>query len=105
MDELTRDSYRLLCLIYDLYQSKVKSGMSKTQSKEFESDFYKGEKRLSKWHKDDIQSALSELSNKNYLKTNILDEHTLTDKAIIKMENKFKDNASEIFEILSNFIP
>ena len=105
MEDLTRDAYRLLCLIYDLYQSKVKSGMSKSQAKKFETNFYSSEKRLSKWHEDDINSALNELTNKHYLKTNILDEHTLTDQSIIKMENKFKNNASEILDILSNFIP
>lgn len=105
MYDLTKDAYRVLCLMYDLFQKNVKSGMSKTKSKEFEESFYRDEKRLAKWHKDDIEAALQELINKHYLKTDIIGDYTLTDQAIITMENKFKDNASEILEILSNFVP
>lgn len=108
MTDLTRDSYKVLCLMYDLYQKKVKGGISKTQAKEFEDGFYKGEKKLAKWHEDDVEAALQELSDKNYLTADILDNHRLTDQAIITMENKLKENASEILEVLgtlSNFVP
>lgn len=75
--------------------------MSKSESREFADGFYKANKNLAKRNPNDIELSLKELSAKGYIKINIWDDSTFTDKAIIKMENRFVDKGKLITEILS----
>ena len=85
--DLTKDSRKVLVSLYKEYLEKVKSGCSKSQSREFNSnnlDFITG------IHPDDVYECLLELKANNLVTMNILDDVTLTDIAIYEMENRIK---------------
>ena len=102
---MTRDADVLLCICYKDYLSKVKSGMSKTESRQF-SKLYKNENHLlSSWHEDDYHSVCHELKNLGYFKVWVSGSFELTPLAIEYMENRFKNNIKERAEFISPFIP
>ena len=58
---MTKDADKLICCIYKNYLERRKSGISKSDSKYFEDNFYKSDKYLSSWSNDDIADTLEEL--------------------------------------------
>lgn len=103
--ELTKDADKMLCCLYKEYLQRIKLGNSKTSSRDFYADYTKTDKFLSTWHEDDIATVRNELGRKHFLKVNILGDFTLTDDAITYMENRFKNNLSELTDFISKFIP
>lgn len=98
---MTKDADKLLCCIYKIYLERRKSGMSKSDSKEFQDDFYKSDNHLSSWSDDDISDTLEELKKNNHVRLFIDGSFTLENNAIIYMENRFKNGLTEVLEILS----
>lgn len=105
MADLTKDADKLICCIYKEYLEKRKSGNSKSDAKEFESDFYLSIKSISDWNSDDISDTLQELKNAGFLKMYITNDFSLNDEAIIYMENRFKNGLAELTDFISKFIP
>ena len=101
---MTKDADKLLCCIYKIYLERRKSGMSKSDSKEFQDDFYKSDNHLSSWSDDDISDTLEELKNNNHVSLFIDGSFTLENDAIIYMENRFKNGLTEVLEILSKVL-
>lgn len=58
MPELTKDADKLICCIYKEYLEKRKSGIPKSQAKEFDGNFYRNVKALSKWIDADVSDTL-----------------------------------------------
>ncbi len=104
MPELTRDADKMICIIYKMYLEKIKSGMSKTQAKSFEENFYTSDKTLSSWHTDDIDTTIRELRKKEFLNVYITGDFVLSDNAIVYMENRFKNGFIELTDFISKFI-
>ncbi len=104
MVELTKDADKMICIIYKQYLNKIKSGMSKTASYQFKDNFYINDKDLSKWHYNDVNTALLELNRKGYIKLNIIGDFNITDQAIIYMENRFKNGFIELTDFIAKFI-
>jgi hypothetical protein len=102
---MTKDSEKVLCYIYRDYLNKIKKGQSKTSARKFSSEFSSSCNSLTKWHPDDIDTAINELDHLGYLRTNILGEFQLTDDAVTHMENRFKNRIVEITDYISKFIP
>ena len=102
MPELTKDAEKLICCIFKEYLEKRKSGMSKSQAKEFDGNFYLNIKALSKWNSADVSDTLHELHGKKYIKENILGDFSLLDDAIVYMENRFKNGLSEVMDFISS---
>lgn len=88
---LTKNTDKLLCSIYKEYLIRVKSGTSKQQAKEFTDRFDKEILLLSSWKDEDIENSLAELRNNDYISQDILGNISLKNKAIINMENRFKE--------------
>ncbi len=105
MPELTKDADRVICCIYKEYLERRKSGISKSEAKEFDGNFYKSIKVLSKWNSSDVSDTLRELHEKGLIKQNVLGDFDLLDTAIIYMENRFKKGLDEITDFISKFIP
>lgn len=105
MPELTKDADKVICCIYKEYLERRKSGMSKSESKEFDGNFYLNAKALSKWNSADISDILQELHDKQLIKKNVIGDFDLLDSAITYMENRFKKGLKEITDFISKFIP
>ncbi len=105
MAELTKDADKLICCIYKEYLEKRKSGVSKSQSKEFDGNFYLNVKTLSRWNSADISDTLQELHDKELIFKNVIGDFELLDSAISYMENRFKKGLEEITDFISKFIP
>lgn len=101
---MTQDADKLLCCIYKSYLERRKSGMSKSDSKKFEDNFYKSDKHLSSWSNDDISDTLEELKKNNHVTLFIDGSFALENDAIIYMENRFKNGLNEVLEILSKVL-
>lgn len=105
MPELTKDADKLICCIYKNYLEKRKSGTPKSEAKEFEGNFYRNVKALSKWNDADAADTLQELHNAKYIRKNVWGDFSLLDSAIIYMENRFKNGLNEVTDFISKFIP
>lgn len=104
MPELTRDADKMICIIYKMYLERIKNGMSKTSSNDFEEDFYKSDKLLSKWHPDDVTTTFLELGQKNFIRIFITGNFEITNQAIIYMGNRFKNGLLDVIDLVSKFI-
>lgn len=105
MPELTKDADKVICCIYKEYLEKRKSGMSKSEAKEFDGNFYRNIKALSKWNSADVSDTLQELHNKELIKKSVIGDFDLLDSAVTYMENRFKKGLEEITDFISKFIP
>lgn len=102
---MTKDAEALLCVCYQDYLERVKSGQSKTKSRRFSENYIHETNALSSWHEDDFHSTCSELQRLHYLKVWISGSFELTSDAIEYMENRFKNNIKELAAFISQFIP
>ena len=99
--QLTKDTDKMFCLIYEEYLNRRKAGDSKSSAILFhhpqalQSEFLQG------IHEDDIYSAIRELDQKGLIKKYIDASFKLSDDGIIYMENRFKNGLKEILEYLS----
>ena len=98
---MSKDTNTILCFIYKIYLQRLKSGISRTQSNNFDDSIFKSDKRLSKWADEDINHYLTELHNQELIHRNILGEFSLTDNGIMQMENRFHDDLNSVLDILS----
>lgn len=102
--EITKDAEKVLCCIYKIYLERRKDNISKSQAVEFDSDFYKNDKHLSKMDNNDIYECIVELKENGCIKMYIDGSFILLNSTIVYMENRFKNGLNEIFEILSKFL-
>lgn len=103
--QLSKDADKLICCIYREYLEKRKSGSSKANAKEFDSNFYKSIKDISKWDSSDVSDTLSELKNAGFIKRYITGNFSLNDTSIIYMENRFKNGLTELTDFIAKLIP
>lgn len=105
---LTKDSEKLLCIIYKDYLEKRKSGIAKSVANNYNSseDIHK---LLPDWNIADVNSTCYELkrsgmiNHKNY--DNVPSSISISDIGIMYMENRFKDGLLGVIDFLSKFIP
>ncbi len=104
--ELTKDAEYLLCTLYKVYSEKLKSGISKAQARCFGSSEDIFTNYLSEWLFEDVNTTCYELKHAEMLSIlnadNIAYSVSLTDKAIIYMENRFKNNIEELLNFIAN---
>lgn len=98
--ELTKESREALKNAYDLYCERRESGIAKSAAVYFDDPEWGGGPRI-----DGMPDSKSELSNAKFIKTDIVGGFTLTDKAIIFMENFTKDSVLKWLSFGTNFIP
>ena len=102
--QFTKDTSKVLTVIYKMYLERRKNGQSKSSAKNFDLEFYKGISCLSSWSEDDITDSLSELRKANFIKEYISGDFVLQDALIIHMENRFEIGLSEVAKYLANLI-
>ena len=99
---MTKDSRKVLVSLYKEYLEKVKSGCSKSQSREFDSNNLNF---ITDIHPDDVYECLTELNENGLVTMNILGDVALTDIAIYEMENRIKkilkNGLSGVIDLLS----
>lgn len=101
--ELTKDAQRAAAKIYKSYLEKISNGSSKASAREF--SYSEIDSVLSDESPDDVELIKEELINTFSMKTNILDDLTLSSSFISYMENRFKNGIKEVLNFLSQFIP
>ena len=103
--QLTNDTDKMLCLIYDEFLNRRKIGMSKLEAKSFDHPSALQTQFLQGVHEDDIHEALIELCKNNLICLYYDHGFRLEDSAIIYMENRFKNKVIETADFVSKFIP
>lgn len=105
---LTKDSEKLICVIYKSYLEKRKSGISKPKASHLGSSHEIHSNLLPQWSFEDVDDTCRELSRAGLLNClfadNIAYHVTISDDGIIYMENRFKNGLKDIAAFLSNFI-
>lgn len=108
MDDLTRDAQKLLALMYRDYLAKRKAGQSKESAKQVGDIETVQSNLLPSSSADDVLETCRELDRSNYLQVyyadNTIYHAWLSDRAIIVMENRFKNNISTVLDFLSKFV-
>lgn len=97
---LSKDAEKLLCFIYGIYSERRKQGKSKEEAGVFTQDFYKSDKRLSEINGSDVDTNLNELSYSALVARDVVGDFTLTNNGIVYMENRVKNKALEVLDIL-----
>lgn len=102
---MTKDSEKMLCVMYKEYLIRVKHGVSKYESRNFKPEFFLTDSAFTNWHAEDISMAKSELTHSSLLKSNILGDIRFTDEGITHMENRFKNGIIELTDFIAKLIP
>lgn len=107
--ELTKDSDKMICVLYKDYLEKRKSGLSKSKSNAFGDSHNIHQNLFPDWIFEDVDDTCRELSRSGLLNClwadGIAYKVSLSDIGIIYMENRFKSNILSITEFISKFIP
>lgn len=105
---LTKDSQKLICILYKSYLEKRKSGYSKSNANNFGSSHDIHKNLCSNWLFDDVDDTCRELSNIGLLNCmwadNIAYIVRISDQGIIYMENRFKNGLVGVIDFLTKFI-
>jgi hypothetical protein len=102
---ITKDANLMLCTLYKAYLEKRKAGTSKADAKYFGNHVKIQEQYFPDISPDDVDETLRELWRSKFIDARGYDGHvcysTLTDDAIIYMENRFKRGLSEVIETIA----
>lgn len=98
--ELTKCAKTALKNAYALYRERLKSGTPKSAAAYFDAPGWGGGPKI-----EGMEDARSELCAVGLIKTDILGGFTLTDDAILFMENRPKNTAAKILDFISKFVP
>lgn len=98
---LSRDADKAICTIYKEYLSRRNNGVPKFQARRF-SDF-------EEWHSilltelsdDDAKETIAELARAGLAQMHLGGGFALNDEAIIYMEQRFPNGASQVLEWLA----
>lgn len=105
MDDLTKDAKYLLGKIYAEYLANINNGITKTQAKIIGSSQSINENLVPEEIFEDTDETMKELGRTGYVKNTYADNvvyfSVLTDKSIIYMENRFKNDIKAVFSFLS----
>lgn len=104
--ELTKDAEYLLYASYKFYLEEVEKGVLKSNAKKIGHIQKIKDDIMPEWSLDTINESCKTLSNEGYFtstfSSDIAYDNSLADKAIIFMENKFKNNTKELLKTLKD---
>ena len=107
--ELTKNSKKLICLLYKDYLKKRKAGLSKTISNSFGSSHNIHERLCPNWIFEDVDNTCRELSRAGMLNCLWADDIAclvqISDSGIIYMENRSKNGLLGVIKFISEFKP
>lgn len=98
--KLTKDADKMICEIYSVYLERRANGIPKKQSKDFADQSHWPEKYRTAWMSPDGKDTLKELKSADFIRYFIYGGFELNDKAVLYMENRFKNGISEVLEWL-----
>lgn len=101
--DITKDSYKVLCIIYKAYLQRVKSGEATRIASVFVDDKTFGSVYAPDISYDDLYAAIVELKNNGYVKKYIDGGFCLLSSGIVLLENRFKNNLSDVIDFLGLF--
>lgn len=105
--QLSKKADMLICLIYKKYKNDIKSGISLDKAKILGGSNKIQETIAPKLSPEDVDSLCRELGRYSLLKNMYADDivyfTTLSDSAIVYMENRFKNNFKELLEYIEKF--
>lgn len=103
--ELTKDSDYLICKLYESYLEKRSQQVPKYNAKIMGSSQNIQETVFPKWSCEDVDETCRELDRAGLLQCHYADNSVytsiLSDKGIIYMEHRFKNNINSILEYIS----
>lgn len=106
---LTKDSEKLICVMYKCYLEKRKSGMSKSSANRWGTSHVIHEELLPEWSFTDVDDTCRELSRAGLIKCswadNIACRISISDSGISYMENRFKNGLTGVVDFITKFIP
>lgn len=112
MQDLTKDAYRLLVIMYKEYLTKRNHGVRKSDAALFGSSTQIQRAFVPRELPEDVNEYLLELEQSKYVSclygNDLVDEVMLTSKAIITMEQRIPNGikqASELLSVLPGLIP
>lgn len=103
--KLTKKTDQAFCAIYNEYLKRIDSGKSKDEAIEFGAIFELQSTILPEWFEEDINAALSELSDCGFIHMYVDSSFELLNTAILYMERRFPDGLKELFSIVAPFLP
>lgn len=98
--DLTKDSEKLLCVLYKNYLEKRKSGAAKSEAKSFGSSHNIHESLCPNWLFEDVDDTCRELSRADSIAYHV----NLSDFAISYMDNRFKNGLKDVINFLANLL-
>lgn len=98
--KLTKDADKMLCEIYAAYMKRRAGGTPKRAAKDFADQKQWPSEYSAEWNSEDGSESLAELKRVGMIKLYLYDGFCLNDEAIIYMENRFKNGASEVLDWL-----
>lgn len=101
---LTKDTDKMLCLIYREYLNRRKSDIPKSEAVMFEHPSMLQTQFLQDYLEDDINSTILELKKNDLIKAYIDNSFRLNDSLIVYMENRFKNGLKEVVDFLSKIL-
>jgi hypothetical protein len=106
---LTKDSKTVLYHLYKEYCVRRSNGISRSNAKEFHSSESVQKLLFPDWSVSDVDDCMCELGRNGYLSnhhaSDLIYDSTLTDKAIVTMENQKKETLLNVVNFLTQFIP
>lgn len=103
--ELSKDARKLLRMLYDTYQARMKAGMTKPNARDFQFDKMMEIRNTLDWSQDDLLDTERELRNAGFIKPYMHGACRLEDPAILYMKNRWKRFVSELLDIVSKLKP
>ncbi len=104
--DLTKDSEKLLCILYRNYLEKRNAGIIKSEAKSFGSSHNIHESLCPDWIFEDVDDTCRELSRAGMLNCfwadNIAYRVNLSETAISYMDNRFKNGLKDVIKLLTN---
>jgi hypothetical protein len=109
MEGLTKETQRLLALLYNGYLSKRDSGMERYKARMFGDADDIVEAYMPESDAETVSDLCWVLSDAGYAVVVPGDDKVyavqLTERALVKLENRFKDGAKSVLRFLAQFIP
>lgn len=106
---LTKDSEKLICVMYKCYLEKRKAGIAKSNANRWGTSHVIHEELLPDWSFIDVDDTCRELSRAGLITCSWADNIacwiSISDTGLVYMENRFKNGLAGVLEFVSKFIP
>lgn len=103
--QLTKETDKFLCEIYQEYLRRRKSGIPKSQAIHFSEPEKIVEEFMQGTLPQDMHDCINELKKVGYVHSYVTNSFYLESPAIVYMENRFTNGLKEVTDFIAKFIP